>query len=300
MSKPDAIIDPAGIFQHADKFFRAVEQLHHTSDRKRFVQIALPIMVLSAFASELFFKCLLCMETARIHRTHLLLDLFEKLSPKTQRRLEELWDQALLPRKATLDELDKSQIVPRDLRSNLASSTDTFRLLRYVYEPGPDLVISISDLPLVLRRAIIELKPEWNSDGEVAAATAGQWMNVKFDVSDKVLGCDIELRDGSSVRLGAHQVEAKIFREARTGKLFSTLEMISNLLMKTNTRKQDLIKPPAAAEAFAKGICIGKPNLEMSFTPGSIELCLDDTPRDVRRIVFDVEVTVRPHKHTIS
>jgi len=52
--------------------------------------------------------------------------------------------------------------MPRDLRSNLAASTDTFRLLRYVYEPGPDFeIVIISDLPLVLRQAILEIKPEW-------------------------------------------------------------------------------------------------------------------------------------------
>ena len=86
------------------------------------------------------------------------------------------------------------------------------------------------------------------------------WVNIQFDVSTAILGSDVELHDGSSERLGP------------------------------------VIKPAAAAEAFEKGICVGKPSLDMSFTPGSCELCTDDTPRDIKRIVFDVEFTVRPKK----
>lgn len=124
---------------------------------------------------------------------------------------------------------------------------------------------------------------------------ADQWANIQFDVSTSILGSDVELHDGSSERLGPERTDDKLFR-VQSGDLLDTRQMISNLLAKTNTRKQDLIKPAAAAEAFEKGICIGKPSLDMSFTPGSCELCTGDTPRDIKRIVFDVEMTVRPKK----
>jgi hypothetical protein len=124
---------------------------------------------------------------------------------------------------------------------------------------------------------------------------ADQWANIQFDVSTEILGSDAEFHDGSSERLGPERTDDKIFR-IQTGQLLDTREMISYLLAKTNTRKQDLIKPAAAAEAFEKGVCVGKPSLDMSFTPGSCELWIGDTRRDIKRIVFDVEMTVRPKK----
>jgi hypothetical protein len=36
----------------------------------------------------------------------------------------------------------------------------------------------------------------------------------------------------------------------------------------------------------------------MSYTPGSFELCLDNTARDIKRIFFDVELTVRLKKNS--
>jgi hypothetical protein len=122
--------------------------------------------------------------------------------------------------------------------------------------------------------------------------------NVSFVVSSRLLGSDVEFHDGTSARLGADQTDSKLFLEAKTGRMFDTREMIENLLQMTNTRKQDLIKPPAALEAFEKGVCIGKPSLDMPCTPGSIFLCTGDSRRDIKRIVFDVELTVRPKKHS--
>lgn len=125
-----------------------------------------------------------------------------------------------------------------------------------------------------------------------------QWMKMSFVVSDRVLGCDVLFHDGGSVRIGADQTRRKLFRETRTRKRFDTYQMISNVLMKSNTRKQDLILPAAAAEAFEKGICVGKPSLDMNCTPGSVELMFGKKARDIKRIIFDVELTVRPQKQS--
>jgi hypothetical protein len=119
-----------------------------------------------------------------------------------------------------------------------------------------------------------------------------QWANIQFDVSTAILGSDVEFHDGSFERLGPERTDDKFFR-IQTCQFLDTREMISYLLAKTNTRKQDLIKPAAAAEAFEKGVCIGKPSLDMSFTPGSCELRTGGTTRDIKRIVFDVECKAR-------
>lgn len=122
-----------------------------------------------------------------------------------------------------------------------------------------------------------------------------QWTRVAFDVSNRILGADVELRDGSAVRIDGAQADTPVFRQTETGILFSMGQMLTNLLVKTNTRKQDLIRPAAFAEAFEKGVCIGKPSLDINFTPPGFALCIDDGgARDIKRIVFDVELTVRP------
>jgi len=98
---------------------------------------------------------------------------------------------------------------------------------------------------------------------------ADNWTKITFDVSDKILGSDIEFHDGSKLRLGPERTEEKLFRDAKTGLLLNTIELISHLLRKTGTTRQSLIKPAAMQEAFDKGICVGKPDLDVSFTPGS-------------------------------
>jgi hypothetical protein len=163
MDPKNAQIDPFAIFQHADGFFRALDQLHQTSTSQRAGQIALPLVVLSAFASELFFKCLLCIETGKTPPIHLLFDLFKKLNPETQKVLEKHWNQIAAQRKEILDRIDVSRgLTPRDLRSNLASGSDGFRLLRYIYEgKQKPFLFGLSDLPIALRNTIAEIRPDW-------------------------------------------------------------------------------------------------------------------------------------------
>src|SRR5215475_5039415 len=121
-----------------------------------------------------------------------------------------------------------------------------------------------------------------------------QWINVEFLVSTKVLGSDVEFHDGSKLRLGPERTEESLFRDAKTGRTLNTKELISVLLKNADTTKQSLIGAAAMAEAFEKGVCVGKPSLDIRFTPGSEIFVGDDSGRDVKRVVFDVELTVRP------
>jgi hypothetical protein len=152
------------IFQQADAFFQTIHHLHSTTDRTKFAPMAVPVAVLSAFAAELMLKCLVHIETGQLpNKIHLLHDLFLKLRPETQKRLEELWDRIMVERKQMLDKIDATLGTPRprDLRSSLVAGNDAFRLLRYVYEGGSDFEFFLSDLPIILRQRILELNPEW-------------------------------------------------------------------------------------------------------------------------------------------
>jgi hypothetical protein len=152
------------IFQQANAFFQTIHHLHSTADRAKFAPMAVPVGVLSAFAAELMLKCLVHIETGQLpNKLHLLHDLFLKLRPETQKRLEDLWDCIMVERKEILDKIDATRGTPRprDLRSNLLAGNDAFRQLRYVYEGGADFEFFLSDLPIILRQRILELKPEW-------------------------------------------------------------------------------------------------------------------------------------------
>jgi len=151
------------VYKHADAFYFTIDHLHRSVDRAKY-SIMVPIVVLSAFASELLLKCLLHVERGETPRVHLLYDLFLELTPETQSRLEGLWDEIAVQRKAMLDQIDAQlqRKLPRDLRSNLQMGSDAFRLVRYVYEGGQDFEYVLSDLPIILKKRIQELKPEWS------------------------------------------------------------------------------------------------------------------------------------------
>src|SRR5262249_53948335 len=111
-------------------------------------------------------KCLHHIEKGRLPgNTHRLDRLFLGLTPPTQKRLEQMWDDAAAKRKDILDKIDAAhnRPLPRDLRSNLSAGADGFRLIRYIYEGGTDIEFFLTDLPLILKRRILELRPEWAS-----------------------------------------------------------------------------------------------------------------------------------------
>lgn len=164
LKAPSKQVTPLEVFQQADRVYQTIAHIHSTTNRAQLFPMMIPLGVLSAFAAELQFKCLVHIEKGRLPgNIHLLHNLFLKLSPETQKRLEELWDGLIDQRKEFLDKIDASlgKARPRDLRSNLIAGNDAFQQLRYLYEGGPDFDISLSDLPIVLRQRILELRPEW-------------------------------------------------------------------------------------------------------------------------------------------
>jgi len=164
-SKPK-VVNPQGVFNHASAFYGALDQLHRTSTQERFLQIAGPMMVLTAFSCELLFKCLIAIEkNGETVPSHLLLDLFDLISPDVQARIEQHWDGIQAQRKEMLDAIEKKEGKPiaRDIRSNLKEANDLFRQVRYFYESPPAFGFYIGDLPIALHRTICDLKPEWIS-----------------------------------------------------------------------------------------------------------------------------------------
>jgi hypothetical protein len=77
-------IKPEKIFSHASAFHKSYDMLVKSTmpvdaerpDEQLFGIVAYPALVLTVFASELYLKCLLCMETGIVPSTHDLEALF--------------------------------------------------------------------------------------------------------------------------------------------------------------------------------------------------------------------------------
>jgi HEPN domain-containing protein len=164
--KPRAHILPVSIFLHAASFREA--QLILEESRVPQVQrkaLVLPGCVLSAFTSELLIKCLICIERGgKPPRGHDLLELFEKLSARTRKRLEAIWTDHLQLHRNKFEELQREVglKLPSDLRSALALGGKAFELIRYLYEGlEEEFAFYLGAMPDILGKVVLELRPDW-------------------------------------------------------------------------------------------------------------------------------------------
>lgn len=169
MAKPPLEnIDPLQIFLQANEFHVAEDALGKLSTSANVQwarQLMQPNMVLSALTTELFLKCLVCLETKLTPQGHHLSELFKQLSPETIRQITHLWDTQIVPAREALwnaIENDPSrQKIRRDLPGALLAANRAFEKIRYSYEPGSGGTFYIGDLPRILHRVILQMKPEW-------------------------------------------------------------------------------------------------------------------------------------------
>jgi len=168
-------IDPLQMFMHALGFHmaeNALGSLTLTPNTQLAAQVVQPTMVLSAFTTELFLKCLICLETGLTPQGHHLFELFEQLTPATRAKIIHLWDTHIVPhREPEWKFIESKQYsgakkFQRDLPGALSDSSRAFEKIRYSYEPNSqDGDFNIGDLPRILRRVILEMKPEWATLG---------------------------------------------------------------------------------------------------------------------------------------
>jgi hypothetical protein len=159
--------DPYKIFHHAAHFRESARRLRdsvaHTPDQVAL--IAHPSMTLSAFASELYLKCLLCAEIGEVPTDHNLKRLFDRLQLATRRGLEDLWDEYIrhYGRQPVINWI-RSQPGGEKLRLDLPYAldigADAFLELRYFYE-GEGSYFLLEDFPDLLRIVILKRFPEW-------------------------------------------------------------------------------------------------------------------------------------------
>jgi hypothetical protein len=172
MTKRPSRVDPVQIFLHADGFYKvggALDALDWKQNPQIMTDMGHARIVLSALNSELFLKCLICIETDKVAHGHHLRTLFKQLRPKTRNRITHLWNTEVVPlRNEMWTKIENSIIdghkIDRDLLAALAGGSEAFEKIRYSYEGNHRNVrFYLSDLPWVLRTVILEMRPEWRA-----------------------------------------------------------------------------------------------------------------------------------------
>lgn len=127
--------------------------------------VAGPQIVLSAFSSELFLKCLYSIESERSPpRGHNLKTLFKELSLPRRKKIIELWDAYAATREPfwCAAEQTVGQALSRDFLDVLDEGARGFEKMRYAYEDEA-FRFRLADLPGMLRTVVLEVRPEWES-----------------------------------------------------------------------------------------------------------------------------------------
>jgi hypothetical protein len=123
------------------------------------IPLVLLRLVVDAFASELYLKCLATIEHVQFRKVHDHSKLFNLLSQSVQASIEKKWDgHRLIVRVRT----DMAAIggVAYDLRSTLTQSGNTFERARYHYEdPSWITHVHFGVLPRILRDIILGINP---------------------------------------------------------------------------------------------------------------------------------------------
>ena len=149
------------IFFQADAFNMAASIMTQPGLPK--IPLLIPQVVNSSLSSELYLKCLILIETGNIPHEHDLAKLFDGLRDETKQVIENEWNAGTAKQSTVLDEIDRragGAITARTLTEALAKEGGAFVNWRYAHEPGPLCNFSLSNLPAILRRQILAIRPE--------------------------------------------------------------------------------------------------------------------------------------------
>jgi len=151
---------------HAEQFRAAGKYLPTAKERGFPFSVEMAIPVCSAFALELYFKCLIAIAGKAIPQDHDLKKLFNKMSPEHKTKVRDNSEVYLDDLKVYLAEGHQKAGKPVpvvDFNFVLRASRGAFELARYFYETGlPAGKGWIAD-PIMegARNTILELHPDW-------------------------------------------------------------------------------------------------------------------------------------------
>jgi HEPN domain-containing protein len=156
------------IYVHARGFHQASEYLATTLGKPNPMAGA-AVVINSAFASELYIKCLILLEKGQLIKDqHDLGKLFRQLHADTQTMIETPFD-AEMARGPEISDATKAMLgarrPPRTLREALAEGADAFVRWRYLYETDDSRhrFFALFPLPKILNAVILGRKPGWSN-----------------------------------------------------------------------------------------------------------------------------------------
>jgi HEPN domain-containing protein len=173
-----AAVDPELVFQTAVNWEyttllveqRTMAIIHKATELRADFTLptAASTLVLSAFCCELYLKCLYASDAGSDPpREHSLKELFELLRPERQKRIRDLYAEALAgPYSQIAANFRTAANDPHavDFDPMLASASKVFKNWRYIFERPVGAFPPGQSTPAfrgVLRETILELKPEW-------------------------------------------------------------------------------------------------------------------------------------------
>jgi hypothetical protein len=169
-----AQVDPEKLFLHGVSFHEAQIVLTEQTPDVHSVEaraMAAPACVLSAFACELFLKCLVCIERGYQPRGHDLLVLFNLLSAQTRERLREIWAHHAQTYQDKVQEFRAMHgfTFETELVAALKKGRRAFDLIRYRHEERrEEFAFYLGALPYMLRNRAFELRPDWAEQAKKA------------------------------------------------------------------------------------------------------------------------------------
>lgn len=147
-------LDPKLVFIQGVRFWIAETVLREKCDADPGYQplLNIPGIVVCAFASECFLKCLGLLDGKEHVNWHNLSELFKRLDEATKEGIRQEWQ---VMTDATCDQRKELEThfkvsIPTDIETSLAECGDAFRLLRYIFERPKNATFYITHFPKVL------------------------------------------------------------------------------------------------------------------------------------------------------
>jgi len=154
------------IFSQAVGFHRIAHECLQLKDGDaRDVSYMIAGIVNSAFAAELYMKCLIFLETGATAKTHDLHKLYKLLKPVTRADIEQRFDekrQGVPVQGAEAYYARTGRRFADSFKDLITLGRDAFVEWRYLYEDSSSgLEYGLVPLPDILANLILEKKPEW-------------------------------------------------------------------------------------------------------------------------------------------
>lgn len=148
-------IDATRIFDSAEAFFHAVYSLKDSAERGNPNILQMVVAVNSAFALELYLKCLIAIERGSFAWGHDLRELYYQLSSEARSDIE--MQHRKLENTSDVFALARARGVETDVASLLNLGRNAFELFRYAFEDGAeDAIWGLDGVTLLVRKRILE------------------------------------------------------------------------------------------------------------------------------------------------